>query len=34
VGYLRRRERAMTVISILILAVIALTVALAGTTSS
>ena len=33
-GYLRRREQAMAAISILILAVIALTVALAGTTSA
>jgi uncharacterized membrane protein len=34
VGYLRRRERAMATISILILAVIALTVALAATTEA
>jgi uncharacterized membrane protein len=34
VGYIGRRERAMTIISILILAVIALTVALAGTTAA
>jgi uncharacterized membrane protein len=34
VGYVRRRERAMTLISILILAVIALTVALAGSTEA
>jgi uncharacterized membrane protein len=33
-GYVRRRERAMTLISILILAVIALTVALAGSTEA
>jgi uncharacterized membrane protein len=34
VGYARRRERAMILISILILAVIALTVAIAGSTAA